>query len=303
MGLADQVLDTDGKVRRGLLSVRLPNRKIRLNLGLKLALYYLKAEGIIPQPMPKDHQMRLGKAVLVPFGPNDGGYVRADAGGYQILLNFYGTEEQFETFAIADLLDNKIPTQKMQDAIAGRIVLIGATAESLNDLFQTPYSTQKEGQPKQMAGVLNHANIISQILGGALSRRPMLLCWSEQVEWLWILLWSGLGAAFSWQIKSRRNLVIIIIIAGGGVVGIAYLAFLLGYWIPLIPPMIALVIAAITLPIVTIKQLEKIELRQTVQLLIAITQEQPAAGQIAIEYLKQAESQENQALIEQIIGN
>ncbi|WYL98024.2 MAG: CHASE2 domain-containing protein [Gloeotrichia echinulata IR180] len=303
VGLADQVLDTDGKVRRGLLSVRLPNRKIRLNLGLKLALYYLKAEGIIPQPMPKDHQMRLGKAVLVPFRPNDGGYVRADAGGYQILLNFYGTEEQFETLAIADLLDNKIPTQKMQDAIAGRIVLIGATAESLNDLFQTPYSTQKEGQPKQMAGVLIHANIISQILSGALSGRPMLLCWSEQVEWLWILLWSGLGAAFSWQVKSRRNLVIIIIIAGAGLVGIAYLAFLLGYWIPLIPPMIALVIAAITLPIVTIKQLEKIELRQTVQLLIAITQEQPAAGQIAIEYLKQAESQENQALIEQIIGN
>ncbi|HAA28855.1 MAG TPA: hypothetical protein DCE56_15675, partial [Cyanobacteria bacterium UBA8553] len=61
---------------------------------------------------------------------------------------------------------------------------------------------------------------------------------------------------------------------------------------------IGVVVAAITLPIVTTRQLEKIQLRQSVKLLAAITKEQPAAGQIAIEYLKQAESPENQALIE-----
>jgi hypothetical protein len=38
-------------------------------------------------------------------------------------------------------------------------------------------------------------------------------------------------------------------------------------------------------------------------LLVAISSEQPAVGQIAIEYLKQAESQENLAFIEQIIRN
>lgn len=304
VGLSDQVLDRDGKVRRGLLSVRLENGKIKLNLGLKLALYYLKTEGITPQPLPHDtHQIGLGKALLVPFRANDGGYVRADAGGYQILLNFHGTEEDFHTLAIADLLDNNISTQKLRDAIAGRVVLIGATAESLNDLFQTPYSSQNEGLVKQMPGVILHANITSQILSAALSGRPMLRVWSQPVEWLWILLWSGVGAAFTWQMKPLRKIVFIITIAAAGLIGIAYLAFLLGWWIPLIPPLLGLVIAAITLPIVTIKQLEKIELLQTVELLVAIAQEQPAAGQIAIEYLKQAESQENQALIEQIIGN
>ncbi len=290
VALADQVLDADGKVRRGLLSVRLPDGKIKLNLGLKLALYYLKAEGITPQPLPNDsHQMRLGKALLIPFHANDGGYVRADAGGYQILLNFHGTQEQFQTLAIADLLDNQISTQKLRDAIAGRVVLIGVTAESLNDLFQTPYSTQNEGTPKQMAGVIIHANITSQILNAALSGRPMLLCWSQPMKWLWIFLWCGVGAAFSWQMQSLRKIVVIVTIAVEGLIGIAYFAFLLGWWIPLIPPIMGLIIAAITLPIVTIKQLEKIELLQTVELLLAITEEQPAAGQIAIEYLKQAE--------------
>jgi len=58
---------------------------------------------------------------------------------------------------------------------------------------------------------------------------------------------------------------------------------------------------AVTLPIVTSKQLEKIQLCQTLKLLVAITKEQPTAGQSAIEYLKQSESQDNQALIEQML--
>ncbi|NEQ19761.1 MAG: hypothetical protein F6K28_09885 [Microcoleus sp. SIO2G3] len=85
--------------------------------------------------------------------------------------------------------------------------------------------------------------------------------------------------------------------------GTAYLAFLQAWWIPAVPPMIGLVVAAITLPIVTNRQSEKIQLRQTVELLVAISSEQPAVGQIAIEYLKQSESQENLAFIEQIISN
>ncbi len=295
VALADQVLDGDGKVRRALLSVRASKAKLHFNLGLRLALSYLKVEGIIPQSAPSNpHQVQLGKVVLVPFQAIDGGYVQADAGGYQILLNFYGTQEQFQTFSIRDLLANKIPPEEVSD----RVVLIGSTAESINDSFQTPYSSRLFGPPTQMAGVVIHANITSQILSAALDGRVMLRVWSELVEWLWILFWSGVGAALSWQVKSPRAIAVFVAIAAGGLTGIAYFAFLQGWWIPVIPPMIGVVVAAITLPIVTTKQLEKIQLRQSVKLLAAITQEQPAAGQIAIEYLKQAESQENQALIE-----
>jgi CHASE2 domain-containing sensor protein len=299
VGLADQVLDGDGKLRRALLSVRLDNGELRLNLGLKLALRYLEAQKITPQSDPLTKQMQLGKAVISPFTAWDGGYVRADAGGYQILLNFHGTQEQFQTFSFADLLQNKIPEEKVRD----RIVLIGATAESLNDLFQTPYSSRIFDSPKRMPGVTIHANITSQILSAALHGRPMLRVWSKDVECLWILLCSLVGAALSWQMKSLKSLVVIIIIAASGVSVIAYVTFLYGWWIPLVPSTMALVVSAIILPIVTIKHLEKIKLCQTVQLLVAISKEQPAAGQIAIEYLKQAESEENQIYIEQIISD
>ena len=70
---------------------------------------------------------------------------------------------------------------------------------------------------------------------------------------------------------------------------------------PLVPGVLGLLVAAAALPLVVNHELEKIRLRQTVRQLMAIAQEQPTAGQIAIEYLKQSENEENQALIERII--
>ncbi|MGH2415576.1 MAG: CHASE2 domain-containing protein, partial [Microcystaceae cyanobacterium] len=227
----------------------------------------------------------------------DGGYVRADSGGYQILLNFHGTEPTFETFSMTDLLADRLPPEKVQN----RAVLIGATAESFSDMFQTPYSSRLFGPPRQMAGVIIQANITSQILSAALQGRTMLRVWSEPIEGLWILLWSGVGALLGWQLKSPRGLVVAVAIALVGLIGVCYLAFLQGWWIPVVPPTIGLLVAAITLPIFTLKQLEKIQLRQTLKLLVAATAEQPAAGQIAIEYLKQAESKEKQVLIDKML--
>jgi CHASE2 domain-containing sensor protein len=298
VGLADQVLDGDGKVRRALLSVRPDNGKVHLNLGLKLALRYLEKVNIKPVPMAnRPHKRRLGKTLLVPFQPNDGGYVRADAGGYQILLNYYGTEAQFRAFTFTDLLANHIPPELLRD----RIVLIGSTAESINDLFQTPYSDRIFGPPQQMAGVTIHANIASQILCAALDGRPMMQVWSEPVEWVWILLWCGVGTTLIWRVKSTIKIVLFVAIAALGLTAGAYLAFLAGWWIPVVPPLIGLILAASVMPIFTNKHLEQVQLCQTVAFLVAMTQEHPAAAQIAIEYLKQAESPENLALIEQII--
>jgi adenylate cyclase len=296
IGLGDQVVDGDGKVRRALLSVRPPNSNLRLNLGLQMALRYLAADGITPQSNPKSpHQMQIGKAALVPFRHNDGGYVRANTGGYQILLNFYGTQAQFQMFSLTDLLANRIDPEQIRD----RIVLIGMTAPSANDLFQVPYSSRSFSHPQPMAGVLLHANIASQIVSGALQGRPMLRVWAEPWEWVWILVWSGVGAVCGWQIRSPRYFVSTLILGGVGLVGTAYLAFLQGWWIPVAPPLIGFMVAGLGLTLVATRQLEKIQLQQTVLFLVAMTQEQPVAGQIAIGYLKESENPENQRLIEQ----
>jgi len=323
VGFADQILDGDSKIRRALLTVKYPEDERKLSLGLRLTMKYLEAEGITPTSLSNkyldklhfylgrikvldaflemfhnSHQIQLGKAIIVPLNSNDGGYVRTEVGGYQILLNYYGTQEQFQTFSITDLLAKKLPAEAVRD----RIVLIGSIAESTNDLFPTPYSSRIFDVPTQMGGVIIHANIICQLLSAALDGRPLLRVLPEVGEWLWILLWSGLGAAVAWQFKSPRAILIAVVTTSGVLLGITYLAFLQGWWLPVVPPIIGLVIAAVTLPIVTTRQLlEKIQLRQTVKLLMAIAQDKPIAGQIAIEYFKQAEGQENQALIEQVL--
>ncbi|MEH2468021.1 CHASE2 domain-containing protein [Nostoc sp.] len=331
VGFSDQVLDGDGKVRRALLTVRSPyspadilrqtlaqpdtlyetlrerglataalspKNQLRQSLGLQLALQYLKTVGITPHPhLENSYHIQLGKALIIPLQPFDGGYVRADTGGYQILLNYHGTEQNFQSFSIIDLLQERIPKEKIQN----RIVLIGATAESINDFFQTPYNNRLLGSTKQMPGVFIHANITSQILTAALQGRGMLQTWSEMWESLWILLWSGIGTLIAWRLKSPRQLMFIVTSTGLGLIVFSYLAFLQGWWIPIIPPLLGLILAPIILPMFATKQLEKIQLQQTLKLLLAVAKDQPAAGKIAIEYFKQAEGKENQQLIDKIL--
>jgi CHASE2 domain-containing sensor protein len=300
VGFDDQILDEDGKVRRALLSYELSKDEFKFSFAVKLALDYLKAEGITFKPLPKNpYHIQLGKTVFKPLEPYDGSYVRAKTGGYQILLNYHGTREQFQTFSFADLLANRIPEQ----AIKSRIVLIGITAESINDLFLTTYSSQNlQGVPKQMSGVTIHANIISQLLNAALNGKGFLQVCSEPVEWLWILLWSGIGAILAWKISSRSLIFIAAIFTIIGILAIGYLAFLQGWWIPIIPPVIAVIIAVIALPTITVGHLERNTLIQAVKILISISREKPAPGRIAIEYLKQGESKENLQLIESILS-
>lgn len=123
------------------------------------------------------------------------------------------------------------------------------------------------------------------------------------MEWLWILLWCGIGAVLSWRWKSKYLLIVFILFTAAGLIGISYIAFVKGWWIPVIPPILGLIVAAIADAIFTARELEKIQLRQIIELLVMETFEQPAAGKIAIEYLKQGESEENQTLIEEIIFN
>jgi adenylate cyclase len=156
-------------VRRGLLSIQLDNGEIQLGLATRLALMYLAAEGVELQPVGNTTKRSLGKAVFTPFNQNDGGYIRADAGGFQILLNFRGTESSFHHLSIVDVLKGNIPEDLMRD----RIVLIGSTAPSLNDLFTSPYADERD-KSQYLAGVFIHANITSQILSAALDGRKLI---------------------------------------------------------------------------------------------------------------------------------
>jgi CHASE2 domain-containing sensor protein len=136
-------------------------------------------------------QFRLGRATFTTLQPNDGGYIRVDTGGYQILSNFPNFPNGFRTLSMTDVLRGRVPKNLMRD----RLVLIGLTAESLEDRFFTSYTTNPLDAP---AGVEVHALLASQLLGAALDGRPLLRTWPEPLEWLWIILWSVIGAAIGW---------------------------------------------------------------------------------------------------------
>jgi signal transduction histidine kinase/CheY-like chemotaxis protein len=135
------------------------------------------------------------------------------------------------------VLEDQIPANLVRD----RIVLIGATAESVSDRFYTSYSTTLGTAP---AGVEIHAHLTSQLLSAALDGRPLLQASSEPLEGLWILVWSGIGAILGWTSTSPRRTVIAVLFFGITLLGSAYLLFLAGWWLIAIAPLIALVMAA-----------------------------------------------------------
>jgi adenylate cyclase len=235
---SDLVLDTDGTVRRHLLSVRNQQGKTILTLGTKLALAYLETKNIKPETSGKDGILKLGKAKFRPLQENEGGYVRADVGGYQILSNFHRLPGGVPKISMTDVLEDRIPTNLMR----GRIVLIGTLAASLGDNFYTPYTTD----PRTIwSGVELHADLASQILSAALDGRQLLKGVPELLEGFWIVLWSSVGTALGWKVRSPRWGAIVTLAAGGSLMGSAYLLFLGGWWISVASPFLAFVSAGL----------------------------------------------------------
>ncbi|MEG4587436.1 CHASE2 domain-containing protein [Microcoleus sp. MOSTC5] len=238
IGFNNVVIDADSKVRRTLLYSWPGDSETHESLALTLALRYLESEKIFPQPATVNPQyLQLGKGVFQPFQPNDGAYVRADSRGYQILANLRGARGRFRTASMSDVLSGKVPA----DFVRSRAVLIGSTAPSLRDFYQNSYSSGWFAPPQQIPGVELQAHFLSQILSAALDGRGGINVWPEVAELLWILLWSWAGASVSWNLRSLRRSVYFLSSISLGLSACLYLAFLAGWWLPLIPPILSLV--------------------------------------------------------------
>lgn len=243
IGFNNLVFDPDNKVRRSLLYWTMDGKRHR-SLALVLSLIYLEQVGIKPQAAAQNSRyLQLGKGVFPIFAPNDGAYTDADAGGYQTIANPRGPAQRFEMVSMTAVLQGQVPAEQLRD----RIVLIGSTAMSLKDFFYNSYSGKWVGSasPAPLSGVELQANFISQILSAAIEGRPLIQVWAEPGEWLWILFWSWIGAFLCWRIRSPRIAALAILVAGSGLASICYLAFLIGWWLPLVPPSMAMAGAAI----------------------------------------------------------
>lgn len=245
------IFDADMRVRRGFLSITMKNGEIIPSLSLDLAVRYLENEGISPQKVD-NVRFRLGKAVFAPFSTNDGGYEDADDMGYQTILNYRNISKNFNMVSMTDVLQNRVPPEWGRD----RIVLIGPVSEAFENLVLTPYSGGLHYRPHPIPGVEVHAHFISQILSAALEGRPLFKSWSQPVEWLWILFWAGVGATLNWSLRYAANSNLrfsflrgfgAYIVAVITLLGSTYVAFLGGWWLPVVPPFLALTGASIVI--------------------------------------------------------
>lgn len=293
IGFADQLIDSDGKLRRALLSVEDSTGNTKLSFPSKIASIYLTEEGITPQSVPQNSELtQLGKQIIRPFRAYDGGYVRADAGGYQILLNYVGTRQQFRTFSLTQVLADHLPDSALRD----RIVLIGSTSSTVNGVFITPYTNQLSGR---MSGVTVHANVISALISAALEGRPLMRVWPKPVEVMWIFLWTASGALIAGRWRYRSQISILLIgITVSSLVCSAYGIFLLGWWVPVAPAAFGIVLAAVGVSIISSRQMERKLLGKITNELVKHKKTNPAVGQVAIAYFKQSESPRNQIWID-----
>jgi CHASE2 domain-containing sensor protein/DNA-binding response OmpR family regulator len=248
VGLADLVLDSDRHVRRALLTAEdaKENGTLKAGLATQMALKYLAAEGMTLESVDTQQQkFRLGKTVFTPLKNQAAGYGGTDLGGYQILLNWHGSESAFQTVTMRDVLNGKIPPDLMRD----RMVFIGSIAPSTNDFFGTPYSSSWFAAQKPTPGVIVHANIANHLVQGAQQGRTNLQSFSGEEFSIWITLWALIGSAGSWWIATRRTQKRFLgrqglgmtIAASGMLLGGAYSLFLSGILIPITPALAALI--------------------------------------------------------------
>lgn len=239
VGFSDLVVDRGGLVRRSLLFQN-HDQRTGFAFALQLALRYLYPRGIAPTESDSEHRhMRLGEVTFVPLDRNDGGYVDADTAGYQVMLGYRDEPNPFPMHSMGELLRGEIDP----DALRGRIVIVGIAAESVKDNFATPFSVL-DSQSGILAGSTVHAHAVQQLVDAGLQHRQPLRMWRDATEYAWILLWLVLGSLASWFAGPSWRFVTLMLAGIGVAVGVAVAAYTAGWWVPVVPNLLAWLLAA-----------------------------------------------------------
>lgn len=195
--------DPDGTIRWEVLFIEYYGYLIP-SLSLKTASMYLG----IPyekQAIDATKGIHLGKR-----------YIPTDPWG-RVLIPYYGGNETFKYFSIADILENKVKKEDIED----KIVIVGATAVGIYDLRVTPLSTA-------LPGVEKHANVTAAIIDG-----KTLLPASSFVVLLLIFLSGILSILFYKQLKAGYSVIVLLSLLII-VFSVSFILFKNGTWLSII---------------------------------------------------------------------
>jgi CHASE2 domain-containing sensor protein/two-component sensor histidine kinase len=234
IGFVDAVLDNDGNLRRSLLGAISTEGDYRLSFTIKLAEAYLAEQGLTLGNGIRDPKtMRFGATELKRFHPNSGSYVQADAGGLQTLLNFRSGAEPFRIVSFQEVLSGNVDPDWFRD----RIVIIGIVAASAGDYVNS--AAVNTVNPGLVSGVEVQAHAVSQIISAALNGRPFIYTWQDGYEYIWIIAWGMIGLSLGRLISSPTRHFLAVAVIGVGVIIIGYLSLIAGWWIPIVPALLA----------------------------------------------------------------
>ncbi|MFN6565483.1 MAG: CHASE2 domain-containing protein [Nostoc sp. ChiSLP01] len=240
---SDFVADDDEILRRQLLNLTPPLESpcaAADAFSLQLARHYLQAKGIQAE-ITSEGYLQIGNVVFQPLKEHSSGYQRIDASGYQILLNYRSlrtNEKIAETVSLKDILNDQI-NPELVESLKNRIVMIGVTAPSNKaDYWKIPHTKKK------IQGLLVQAHMVSHILSAVEDRRPLFWWWPGWLEAVWIWGWSLVGGIVAWRCSKPLYLGLGMSAVLLALFGICFGIFTQAGWIPLVPPVLALVLTA-----------------------------------------------------------
>lgn len=237
-GFTDAIQDPDGIVRRQILMMaQEPSSTCTTpySLSLQLAIRYLSYENI--KPKFNEDYVQFGSKVFKRLKPSRSGAYQqgVDLGGNQILVNYRNTD--YQRVSLDDVLSDEFDHKSLKD----KVVIIGVTANTVNDTWSTLYSTAQQDY-QEIPGIFIQAQMVSQVLSAVLDQRPILWVLPYWGDILWICSWSVVGSLIIWRVRSLSDkgcAIFVIVVILYGVCAIALLKQ--GLWLPFIPSAFAVV--------------------------------------------------------------
>jgi adenylate cyclase len=190
--------DADGAIRRMALAMPVGTSDY-------LPAMPLEAVRLFRELPRSDMQMTVGESVTL------GRQAIATDSNNAFGINHYGPEGAIPTYSFVDLINGKVPA----DRLDGRIVFVGATATASGDTFQSPFAAQMPGvevlatttaniaydqylrrAPSTFAIDVVVAALLSMLAFVAANQRSLILAAIATVA-LWGVTFAGLQYAFT----------------------------------------------------------------------------------------------------------
>ena len=232
MAFNDMPIDTDNVMRRDLVGV---DRK-KYNLSEEFVSVPMRMIEIRQLLNKKNFDLedKFYKKEIPLIKNFSGGYTNVDANGFQIFIN-YPEKNYIPIYSLGDILEDKISSEKLKN----KMVVIGATAPSLKDVFAIPSSRfETDSKSLLISGAEIHAHRANQLLALQNNSPLKINTINPLMELIGIIFYVSLLSIFIEKTKKISTGFFVVLTALGFLSLLVYFAFVNGYWIEFALPVI-----------------------------------------------------------------